>query len=91
MASDVTREADDLLRYYSELSRRLAQSGVRDVGEVVDLYERLRRALGAVSRQEIAWAAEHAERLVAALEDTGATLSALRRLKEAFDRGPGVA
>ena len=90
MTSEVAREADDLLRYYSELSRRLAQTGVRDVPELLGLYERVSRALDAVSRQEIEWAAEQAERLIASLERMGSALQTLRRFKDALDRVPGI-
>jgi hypothetical protein len=90
MTSEVAREADDLLRYYSELSRRLAQAGVRDVPELLALYERVGRALDAVSRQEIEWAAEQAERLIGSLERMHAALQTLRRFKDALDRVPGI-
>ena len=90
MTSDVSREADDLLRYYSELSRRIAQSGVSDIAELVGLYDRVRRALGAVSRQEIEWAAEQAERLVGSLERTHQALAALRQLKDTVRRVPDL-
>ena len=56
MTSEVQREAEELWRYYTELGRRLAQTGVRDVPDLLGLYEQLQRALDAVSRQEIEWA-----------------------------------
>ena len=62
MSVDIGREAEELSRYYSELGRRLAHSGVRNIGELLSTYEQLRRALDAVSRQEIGWAAEQAGR-----------------------------
>jgi hypothetical protein len=85
MSSDIRREAEDLARYHGELLRRLAQAGVRDVAEIMALYEHLRRALGAVSSQEIAWAAEQADRLAAALEQHRADLARLARVRAAVD------
>jgi hypothetical protein len=88
MAIDVQREAEELVRYYAELRHRLEAAGVRDVADLVHLYERLQRALGAVSRQEIAWTSEQTQRLVDALVRMDATLQTLRRLKAAMDTEP---
>jgi hypothetical protein len=86
MANDVQREADELWRYYSELGRRLAQTGVRDVPYLLGLYEQLQRALDAISRQEIQWALEQAERLIEMLVRMDSNLQALRALKVGMDR-----
>jgi hypothetical protein len=86
MAQDVQREAEELWRYYSELGRRLAQTGVRDVPDLIGLYEQLQRALDAVSRQEIQWALEQAERLIEMLVRMDSNLQALRTLKQGMDR-----
>ena len=51
MSVDIRRETEELVRYYGELVRRLSQSGVRDVADLLGLYERLGRALETVSRQ----------------------------------------
>lgn len=84
MSIDIRREAEELVRYYSEVVRRLGQNGVRDVADLLGLYEQLRRALDAVSPQEIGWAADQTQRLVEALVRMDANLQALRRLKMAF-------
>jgi hypothetical protein len=87
--SDIHREADELWRYYSELSRRLTQAGVRDVPDLLGLYEQLRRALESISAQEIQWALEQAERLVGTLVRMDSDLQSLRALKTALDRDSG--
>ncbi len=86
MSVDIGREAEELSRYYSELGRRLAHSGVRNIGELLSTYEQLRRALEAVSRQEIGWAAEQAQRLVQRLVQMDGDIQTLRRLKEMLAR-----
>jgi len=91
MAGDIRAQAEELVRYYSELVRRLAQTGVRDIAELLALYEQLRRALDAISRQELGWAAEQADRLRAELSRLDADLTALRRLKAAVDGSPALA
>ena len=89
MGIDIEREADELWRYYSELGRRLAQNGVRDVADLVALYGQLRRALEAVSRQEIQWGLEQAQRLIELLVRMDSDLQALRGLKLSLARRDG--
>ena len=81
MPVDIHREADELVRYYGELVRRFGQNGVRDIAELLALHEQLCRALDAVSRQEISWVAEQAQRLIGELVRMDSTLDALRRAK----------
>jgi hypothetical protein len=82
---DIRREADELVRYYSELRRRLAQNGVRDIAELLALHDRLCRALETFSSQEIGWIAEQAQHLVEALVRMDSNLAALRHLKTALE------
>jgi hypothetical protein len=89
MAGDVQREADALWRYYTELTQRLTQSGIRNVPDLLGLYEQLRRALDAISRQEIQWALDQAERLIETLVRMDSDLQALRALKGAVDKRDG--
>lgn len=88
MSIDVRRETEELIRYYSELVRRLPQNGVRDVAELVELFEQVRRAVDTIGSQEIVWATEQTQRLVDALVRMDSNLQALRRLKTAFDHPP---
>ena len=88
MSVDIRRETEELVRYYGELVRRLSQSGVRDVADLLGLYERLGRALETVSRQEIGWVTEQVQRLIEALVRMDADLDALRRLKSTLSTAP---
>jgi hypothetical protein len=88
MSIDIRREAEELVRYYTELVRRLPQNGVRSIAELLALHEQLRRAAAAIQRQEINWATEQTERLVEALIRMDANLQALRRLKAWFEHVP---
>jgi len=89
MPMDIEREADELWRYYSELGRRLAQTGVRDVSDLLGLYEQLQRALESVSRQEIQWALEQAQRLIETLVHMDSNLQMLRALKATIEKRDG--
>ena len=84
MSVDIRREADDLIRYYGELVRRLEHTGVRDIGELLALYERIGRAIDAISTQEIGWVAEQAQRLIGELVRMNSNLESLRLLKTAL-------
>src|SRR5205823_5259025 len=88
MSVDIRRETEELVRYYGELVRRLSQSGVRDVADLLGLYERLGRALETVSRQEIGWVTEQVQRLIEALVLMDSNLDPLRRLKKAASPPP---
>ena len=89
MQVDIRREAEELVRYYGELVRRFGQNGVRDIPELLALYDQLSRALEAVSRQELGWVTDQAQRLIGELVRMDATLDALRRLKMSFEAGGG--
>ena len=78
----IEREVEELLRYRAELGRRLARAGVHDVSALLDLYQRLRDALAALTAQEIEWAHAKTERLIAEVERVGVQLDHLRRLKD---------
>ena len=89
MQVDIRREAEELMRYYGELVRRFGQNGVRDIPELLSLYDQLSRALEAVSGQELGWVTEQAQRLIGELVRMDASLDALRRLKMSFEGGEG--
>ena len=76
MQVDIRREAEELMRYYGELVRRFGQNGVRDIPELLSLYDQLSRALEAVSRQELGWVTDQAQRVIGELVRMDATLDA---------------
>ena len=85
MPHDLPSKADELVRYHSELVRRIAQAGVRDLGELLALHEQLSRALAAVSAQEIGWAADLTQGLIDALVVMDSHVEALRGLKATLE------
>jgi hypothetical protein len=86
MTNDVQRRVEELLRYYSEVTRRLSHAGVRDVSELLELYDRLCRGLAALSAHEIAWAAELTQGLIDALVAMDGSIDGLRSLKASLNR-----
>ena len=91
MPDDLAKESEDFLRYCSELVRRIGHGGIADIPHLLTLYDQLRRALDAVSVQEIAWAEERAQGLLEKLMAMNAKLQAVRRLKEAVEQMDGAA
>jgi len=91
MTTDIRRDADQLMRYYGELMRRLTQNGVRDVAELLTLYEQLQRSVSALTAQEISWACDQVQGLIRQLVGMDSNIQALRRLKTAFSELPGIA
>ena|SRR5438128_1836156 len=89
MAADIRRDADQLMRYYGELIRRLTENGVRDVAELLVLYEQLQRAVSALTPQEISWACDQVQALIRQLVTMDSNLQALRRLKLVFAQVSG--
>jgi len=85
MLNGLDQETEELLRYRVELGRRLTRHGMRDVPSLLETYTRLREALSAVSRQEIEWAAERAQRLTETLQAYAVQLEALQRLKRSVE------
>jgi hypothetical protein len=81
VALDVLREADDLVRVLADLDDRLARAGVRGLPGGMMLDDEAEHALGAVSRQEIAWAIERVRHLVDSLFELQVRLQGLRALK----------
>lgn len=47
------READQLVRLYGEMVRRLANRGIRGVDELVALHQQIRSAVETIAGQEI--------------------------------------
>jgi ribonuclease D len=85
MADDLRREMEELLRYCSEIVRRVGQGGIADVTHLVALYEQLRQALDAVSFQELTWAEERAKALIDKLLRLSSRLEDIRRVKLAMN------
>jgi hypothetical protein len=69
------READQLVRLYGELVRRLSNRGIRGVDELVELHQQVRAAVENIASQEID----------AALLQIASLLDRLRLMARAID------
>lgn len=78
---DIGRETEHVLRYRVELERRLGAGGVGSIAEALAAFERLRRAVDALSVSELLWTRERVDAVVARVEAYAAELATLRQLK----------
>jgi hypothetical protein len=83
---DVRQKSEELFRYYGELARRIGQGGIADIADMLALFDQLKRALDAVSPQELLWADEQARQLIDKLVTMNSQLEAMRRLKSSLSR-----
>ena len=81
LAADVARDAEFVLRYRSEIERRMASGGVGTMAEAFALVERLRQALGGLSATELEWTRARVDRVIAQVEAHAAELATVRQLK----------
>ena len=87
------READQLVRLYGEMVRRLANRGIRGVEELVALHEQIRAAVETIAGQEIDSALLQISTLLDRLRLISRCLVTLGEMKGALGSGepdPGV-
>ena len=72
---------EDIIRYYGELGRRLASSGIDGIPKLLEVHKQLEMAMASVAPQELDWAAQELRRLLDELVQMDAKLQRLRELK----------
>jgi hypothetical protein len=78
------READELVRLYGELVRRLSNRGIRGVEELVALHQQVRAAVDAIAAQEIDTALLQIATLLDRLRLISRCLTTLGEMKQAL-------
>ena len=81
MVDDMRRQTEDIIRYYGEIDRRVAYTGVDGVAGLLELSHQVEAALGAVASQELEWMLSEVRGLLERLARMDAQLQALRALK----------
>ncbi len=81
MPDQMRRETEDVIRYYGELSRRIASRGVDGIPGLLELSDSLECALAEISMQELAWMTAEIKCLLDQLVAMDAQLQRLRELK----------
>ncbi len=75
------RRSEDIVRYYGELSRRVASSGIEGIPQLLEVEKQLEMAMAEVASQELNWVADELRRLLDELVQMDAKLQSLRELK----------
>ena len=78
------RQTEDVIRYYGELDRRVANAGMDGIVGLLTTSQHLEAALATVASEELAWTVSEIRALVEQLVRVDSRLQALRALKTAL-------
>lgn len=82
--NDLMSRMDNLVRFANDLEYRMSESGFGGVFAVAEQVRRIREALDRVQTQEIQWARNEVQSLIAILSDVGRSLDELNQVKMLF-------
>jgi hypothetical protein len=82
--NDLMSRMDNLVRFANDLEYRMSESGFGGVFAVAEQVRRIRQALDRVQTQEIQWARNEVQSLIAILSDVGRSLDELNQVKMMF-------
>lgn len=85
--NDLMSRMDNLVRFANDLEYRMSESGFGGVFAVAEQVRRIRQALDRVQTQEIQWARNEVQELIAILSDVGRSLDELNEVKMTFGGG----
>jgi hypothetical protein len=84
MVDQMRRQTEDVIRYYGELDRRVANAGMDGLAGLVIVAQHVEAALGVVASQELEWTVRELRALVERLVRIDSQLQRLRALKIAL-------
>ena len=88
MLDQMRRQTEDIIRYYGELSRRVAGNGMEGIPHLLELAKQVETALADVGTQELNWISAEIKQLLDQLVHMDAQLQRLRELKMVLDQQP---
>jgi hypothetical protein len=84
MVEQKRRQTEDAIRYYGELDRRVANTGMDGIAGLLVVSQHVEAALGAVTSQELEWMVGELRTLLDRLVRMDSQLQQLRALKTAL-------
>lgn len=81
MVVQMRRQTEDLIRYYGEIDRRVANVGMEGIAGLLEVAQHVEAALAVVAPQEIEWAVSEIRTVLARLVHLDSELQRLRALK----------
>jgi len=90
MFEQMRRHTEDIIRYYSELSRRVGSNGVEGIPHLLELAKQIETAIADVGAEEFTWIGAEIKQLLDQLVRMDAQLQRLRELKLVLSQQPEV-
>jgi len=87
MAEEMRRQTEDVIRYYAELDRRVANTGMDGITGLLTVSQHVETALAVVAPQELEWMVRELHTLLARLVRMDSQLQELRGLKMVLSDG----
>lgn len=84
MVEDMRRQTEDIIRYYGEIDRRVAHTGLDGIPGLLAMSHHIEAALAVVASQELEWMMTEVRGLLDRLVRMDSQLEALRALKASF-------
>jgi hypothetical protein len=81
MSDEMRRQTEDVIRYYGELDRRVANTGMDGIAGLLTVSQHVETALSVVAPQELEWMMRELRMLLERLVRMDSQLQALRALK----------
>lgn len=81
MVEDMRRQTEDIIRYYGEIDRRVAHTGLDGIPGLLEMSHHIESALGVIASQELEWMMSEVRGLLDRLVRMDSQLEALRALK----------
>jgi hypothetical protein len=81
MVEELRRQTEDLIRYYGEIDRRVAHTGMAGIAGLLQVSQHVKAALGVVAAQELDWMVSEIRTLLERLVRMDSQLQQLRALK----------
>ena len=88
MLDQMRRQTEDIVRYYGELNRRIANAGMDGIPKLLELSTQLEMALGEIGAHELQWVADEIKRLLDELVRMDSQLQRVRELKMLLEGAP---
>jgi hypothetical protein len=87
MAEEMRRQTEDVVRYYAELDRRVANTGIDGITGLLTVSQHVETALAVVAPQELEWTVRELRSLLAQLVRMDSQLQELRTHKIVLSDG----
>ena len=84
MVEQMRRQTEDLIRYYGEIDRRVAHTGMEGIAGLLEVSQQVEAALSVVASQELDWVVSELHTLLERLVRMDTQLQRLRALKLAL-------